>query len=178
MTTITNTPFISVTKGGSTPELVEGFIHEHNGNSGNKYDRNLDIKTIAKLVRTELAIEYPTTKGWKFSVKIERYAGGQSMNIFILSVPSDVFVYDALTYEAHFNTMNGEGGAWDAMRHTNQWKEIFASIEAIQNQYNYDNSDSQTDYFDVNFYGHVSLDSEIISYYKDAFGLLYGEFKF
>ena len=27
----------------------------------------------------------------------------------------------------------------------------------IVNQYNYDNSDSQTDYFDVNFYTHLNL---------------------
>ena len=178
MTTLSNTPFISVSKGTDAPVLIEGTIQEETNKAGSKYDRNLDIKDIAKLVRKELAAEYPTKDGWKFSVKIDRYAGGQSMDVFILSIPENVHAYDAEVYDIHFKTMNGEGGAWDAMKFTDSFKRKFDDIKAIQDQYNYDNSDTMTDYFDVNFYGHVSLDSEVISYYKDAFGLIYGEFKF
>ena len=178
MTTTTNTPFISVTKGGSTPILIEGTIQEETKKAGSKYDRDLDIKDIAKLVRKELATEYPIKEGWKFSVKIDRYAGGQSMDVSIISIPENVYAYDAEAYDIHFQIMNGEGGAWDAMKLTDNFKKILDDVKAIQDQYNYDNSDTMTDYFDVNFYGHVALDGDIINFYKSAFGLLYGEFKF
>ncbi len=40
-------------------------------------------------------------------------------------------------------------------------------VKEILNQYNYNNSDIMTDYFDVNFYSYFYLDSNLENKYKD-----------
>lgn len=123
---------------------------------GSKYDSKLDIATIAKLVRTEIkdAVKSGTLPALKTSVRISRYAGGQSLDVVILDCPVDVIndEHAAFDLEHGINVYN---------RHPllNQvGKNIQERLQAICDQYNYDRSDVQTDYFDVNFYGKVNWD--------------------
>ncbi len=131
--------------------------------TGNNYEltRNMDIKELSKLVKKELSIEFPE---WKFSVKIERFAGGQSMNVYIVDMPYNPFSEEAdAAYKADKHPD----------LHTNQRVELYnpkyladsKKINKIIKQYNYDDSDSQTDYFDVRYYSHLKLEDSIKAKY-------------
>jgi hypothetical protein len=123
---------------------------------GAKYDSSLDIVAIAKLVRAEIkaSIKAGTLPALKTSVKISRYSMGQSLDVTIMDCPADVVSDEYAAFDlAHgINVYN---------RHPflNQvGKNIQERLQAICDQYNYDRSDSQTDYFDVNFGGRVTWD--------------------
>jgi len=122
---------------------------------------NMDIKDIAKEIRSKLKKEFSSCS---FSVTIERYSMGQSMSIALMSAPFEAFIWQARedkkqyaqinhlwpgSYEEHlegkFYHLTPE--AWHCVKR----------IAEITNYYNFDDSDRQTDYFDVNF----SLDINI-----------------
>lgn len=109
---------------------------------GSKYKetKGLDIAEIAKLVRAEIKEKHP---GIKTSVRIERYAGGRSLNVEIKGVPFKIL-----------STPEGQ-------RYSLLANDLKKSIEGIVNQYNFDNSDSMTDYFHVRFYTHIEFDFKI-----------------
>jgi len=101
---------------------------------GSKYaeTKDMDIAEIAKLVRKEIKEFYSEMKGVKISVRIERYSMGQSMAIRISN-----------TGFARRTTMN------DQMRD---------ELKKIVDQYNYDDIDSMTDYYNVRFHGDVRIE--------------------
>jgi hypothetical protein len=107
-----------------------------NNFKGNKYTetQNLDIKEIAKLVRADLK----QFKDCKFSVSIERYSMGQSLNVYIMQTPFDVYEYIE-----------------EERKYTLRANNLVTEVKNILNQYNYDNSDSMTDYFDTRFYSDI-----------------------
>ena len=110
---------------------------------GNKYEqvKNLDIKDIAKLIRSDLE----QFKDCKFSVSIQRYSGGRSVHVKLMNTNNlKRFV------NIHYNSTDK-----DRFNFSKDFKE---KLESIINQYNYDNSDVMTDYFDVNFYSHIDID--------------------
>lgn len=94
--------------------------------TGTRYDKNLDIKDIAKMVRRDLKAEELTA-----SVRISRYAGGQSIHIDLKDTGLD--------------------------RRSEWARALVANVETIANAYNFDGSDHMTDYYNVNFYTHVSV---------------------
>jgi len=110
---------------------------------GNKYEqfKSMDIKEIAKFIRNDLK----QFKDCKFSVSIQRYSGGRSVHVKLMSSTNlKRFVnikYDS-TQETRFNFS----------------KDFKEKVESIINQYNYDKSDPMTDYFNVNFYSHFNID--------------------
>mgnify|MGYP003124182558 CR=1 FL=1 len=110
---------------------------------GNKYQevKNLDVKDIAKLIRTDLK----QFKDCKFSVSIQRYSGGRSVHVKLMSTTNlKRFV------NVHYNSTDK-----DRLNFSKDFKE---RLESIVNQYNYDKSDPMTDYFNVNFYSHIDID--------------------
>lgn len=122
-----------------------------NTKTGSKYlaTQNLDVSEIAKLLRTEIkdgvkAGELPTAK---YSVRIERFAGGQSIDISVKDIPFRI--------RATAAEKAAEQGAprWA----TPAARELEDKLEGMLQAYNRDDSDSQTDYFNVKFYGHVRL---------------------
>src|SRR3990167_9391515 len=136
--------------------------------------RELGIKEIASRVREQLKKEFP---GCKFSVTIERYSMGQSLTVALMAAPFEAFQnseskqygqlnqYQLLkdrpeNQECNGNALTAE--AWDTMKRAVQ----------ICNEYNYDNSDPVTDYFEVNFYMHIE-----IGRYDRPFSKLAGESK-
>ena len=88
-------------------------------------------------------------KECKWSVTSQYYSGGSSINIYLKESP----------YENKKNP-------YTEYHDRKEWKqENNLEVEAIINyastlmeSFNYDNSDSQSDYFCVNFYGHCSVD--------------------
>ena len=110
---------------------------------GNKYEqvKNLDIKEIAKLVRQDLK----KFSDCKFSVSIERFSGGRSLNVNLVDssdlkkftiFKSKYCDHPIVTFEPSFEN----------------------ELEGIIDQYNFDKSDIQTDYFHVNFYKELNID--------------------
>lgn len=104
---------------------------------GSNYKRDMSNKEIAATVKKHLSHRFPGTK-WSVTT-----AGYNSVNVYLVSAP----------YE------NAKG--CENMR---EWAEKSPELSAILDyakkllqSYNYDDSDSMTDYFDVNFYETVNI---------------------
>ena len=123
---------------------------------GSKYDPKLDVAAIAKLVRAEIkdAVKAGTLPKLKTSVRIDRYSGGQSLDVSIMDWGVDVINEEYV----RFWQLNGDN-VYNPNRQLNQLGiKIQERLEGIREQYNYNRSYVQTDYFDVNFYGRVTWD--------------------
>lgn len=118
-----------------------------NGIVGAKYQRGANIKDIAKLVRTEIKKALPN---FKYSITIERFSGGQAMNIKMVTAPNG-FVFAEENENYHPGGWGQDSEVWDTSKAYNK---VRRTVSQIVNAYNYDDSDTQTDYFDVNFYAH------------------------
>jgi len=128
---------------------------------GAKYEDGLDVKEIAKRVRKEIqaavkAGELP--KGLKASVRISRYSGGQSLYVKVTAVPRDFVVYNPERVRLDHEEPHR---FHDVPYLTPEARAVEKKIEALYGAYNYDGSEPQTDYFNVNFYGHVSWDYDL-----------------
>lgn len=143
-----------------------GKVQGDAGYSGHKFEgrayrqtRDLDIAEIAKLVRKELALEFP---GCEFSVKIDRFAGGQSLDVYIADVDFDA-LSDELKRWLDGGKTYDEFARQEMLRAPSGMRPYFndryfafeKKVSKILNQYRMDDSDSMTDYFHTNFYGHV-----------------------
>ena len=112
---------------------------------GNKYEatRDLDVAEIAKLIRKDLKAAFP---GSKFSVRTRRFAGGCAIDTELKSWAGDLSEIVTVKPEKICGVTE-----WKFTRNLD-------AINAIVEAYNFDNSDSMTDYFDegkvVLFEGH------------------------
>ena len=120
---------------------------------GINYQAGMDIKDIAKEVRKMLKAEMPE---FKFAVRIERYAGGQSLNIGIKEVPAGFrFVREnPKDFERDYRPM-----VW-----TEELRDAQEKARAIGLRFNYDGSEIQFDYFDVNYYCHAFVEFQSPAY--------------
>lgn len=124
-----------------------------------KYDTNLSVKEIAKLIRGELK----QFKGCKFSVVKEH---SNCINIEIKEVPFKPYIsqyYEAKAsdnWEAYHEYRRGlaSNEEWHRSGYTKEWQFLMDQVEKIANAYNFDDSDSMTDYFHVNYYCFVKYD--------------------
>lgn len=82
--------------------------------TGSKYVAGMDLKDIAKLVRADLKAKFC---GFTFSVRVERYSGGQALHVDIKAVPV---------------------GVLNATR-----PELFKRVQAVVDAYNYDNCEDE-----------------------------------
>ena len=134
------------------PRPMPAYCDPANEVRGKLYDRNLDVKEIAKRMRQAIKAELP---GVKCSVKISRYSGGQAIDISLR--------------EASFNTkpiipMQQWYEERDRAGIMRSWKENFeramvqamARLKQIHGRWNRDNSDNMSDYFNINYYGSVT----------------------
>lgn len=119
-----------------------------------------DIKTIAAEARQKLAAEFPACK---FSVRIQRYSGGQSMTVALMSAPASPFAKpedypDAYAQLSEYVIKNSDGEwAANGCTLTPKAAAMFKRVIEIANTHNWDRSDIQSDYFDVNFYLHLEI---------------------
>jgi Large polyvalent protein associated domain 29 len=105
------------------------------------------VKEIAAEVRNELKKEFPACK---FSVRSDAI----SMDVSLMSAP-----FNPLTDEA-------ERDYYQQINHyyvsesrflTEEGKELLQKVCKIANRKNWDHSDCQVDYFDVNYYFHLEV---------------------
>ena len=145
---------------------------------------SMDIKDTAKQVKQQLKIEFPRCA---FSVTIERYSMGQSLHVCLMKSNFKVIRYFKdisemalfkYTNDGHYSReqiekmqlekyhqLNDKSfyygydpDSWNnGVFLTKQGYDLFKRVCEIVNHYNYNDSDIQTDYFDVNFYFHLNI---------------------
>lgn len=125
---------------------------------GARYERGLDVKTIAVRVRDDIKAGVKAgalPKGLKCSVRISRYSMGQSLDVSVKLAPGITIINPA--YIAAKAAVPNE---WprDIGRTTDEASALLEELRGIVSAYNYDGSDSQTDYYDVNYAMHVGID--------------------
>jgi hypothetical protein len=159
-------------------EAAPRFHYTQGAWEGSNYKLGLGIAEIAKVVRKELKIEFPKCT---FSVRIERYAGGQSLNVHLMSGP-----FTAIRCEYDHNHATNEkterpcdkqhtqlneytfndGYAetmWKPAGYNNgaglteeAWKAMHY-VKRLCASFNFNDSDAQIDYFHTNFYMHLNI---------------------
>jgi hypothetical protein len=125
------------------------------GTTGSKYEvtKDLDLAQVAKLVRADIKATQKAgflPAGLECSVRISRYSMGQSLDVRITAAPFVVYVPE------HQVDANRDAGVRCPFL-TRSAVAAFDVIEAIVEAYNRDRSDTQSDHFDVRFYGHVEF---------------------
>lgn len=120
-----------------------------NGWEGSRYDGNLSTTDISARVRVYAKERY---KDYKFSVRTEYYSGGSSIYIKLVSGPVPAFKEDAP--RPYISTMSNISEKFGL---TSEVYAVLSDVVAYCNSFNYDDSDSMTDYFDTNFYLHINV---------------------
>jgi len=140
-------------------------VSDNNRKGDDKMDKYRDIKEIAKDIRRQLRKEFPECK---FSVTIDRYSMGQSLNIALMSAPFAAFAQDV---DANGNQFAGDYAQLNQYQLRKEPDEyicngVYLTPEAwavmkradeIQRQYNWNKSDLRTGYHDVKFYFHPKI---------------------
>lgn len=129
-------------------------LHQPNSTKGNKYEKVADkpLKDIAKMIKKEIKQEFPDIK---VSVTSDTYTGGQSITAKIKEYPyelnTDAFKeYKETDQRQTFKRWTRENNK-PHQRRTDKAKDVLDGIKQIAYQYNYDNSNIQTDYYDKHF---------------------------
>lgn len=160
-----NIEIIKVVDKKTGKEIPPAMGSKLNGNQG-------DVKAIASAVRKEIKAKLA---GYKFSVV---KASSNSIRVNLTSIPDDVNLYSAefVEYLKSGDTspffgaqrMNANGKVSSNNRYSDSVGNALDMAEAIANQYNWDRSDSMTDYFDVNFYLSVNVDNDLVRERKEV----------
>ena len=125
--------------------------------SGAKVGEYKDITDIAKAVREFVKTKYPKSK---FSVTTEKYSGGRSLSVTLLSAPFNPIVDDkfwsvSTDNKKYYSVNQFYIETSEAL--SGEAKKMFSEIQQFYNQFNYNNSDPQTDYFSVGFYETLAI---------------------
>lgn len=136
------------------------------GYSGNKFvggrvaqeprERVYDAAVIARETRKHIkeAVRWGALPAeYTYSVNTSKFSMGQSIRIGVSGMPDSKHYVE-----------REPGFAYGASAHS---REVHEVLEMIGNQWNVDDSDSQTDYFDVTYYLHVDIDSEHMTRFRD-----------
>ncbi|WP_051898623.1 hypothetical protein [Sciscionella sediminilitoris] len=86
----------------------------------------------------------------KYSVRTEHFSGGGSIDIVIRNIPAEWGW-----------TIKSDDFGQEHKVATPAMRALFEAIRDIHRAYNYDDSDSQLDHFNTNYYGHVETDPRI-----------------
>lgn len=121
---------------------------------GSLYTQGMTTKECAaeirKVLRRLSRSKHSPLSGADVSVRMARFAGGSSIDVTV-TVPYPVRVED--DDAEGWNRQDGKRWPWltDRARAAKQ------TAEELHNAYNFDGSDSQVDYFHVNYYGTVEI---------------------
>lgn len=127
---------------------------------GSRYaeTRDLDIREVAKLVRKDIKAAKKAgklPKELKTSVRISRFAGGQSLDVRLSGIPAlNPSYLCALARDPY----NHSAVRYHIPRLLPAMTEAQKLIKGIVSAYNMDDSDSMTDYFCNRFYSDVEVD--------------------
>lgn len=146
---------------------------------GSNYKKveNMRTSDIAKLIKQDFKKEFP---GCKISVKSQVYSGGAAIHAYITYLSGQVFsdaflAYStdpivAINYQLFYEYCQNHN--LQNKRFTEEAQKIADRLEKIGNSYNYDNSDTQSDYWENHFFyfsgitEHNFLEAEKLEYCK------------
>ena len=131
-----------------TAESTRNEFYTQNGWKGDKYDRNLDIKTIAKLVREQLKKEFSDCK---FSVRKSEFSGGCSLDVTIKETSKNIYA------DSNNNIINYQIGNAYHEELTSYGNKLITRVWEIIDQYRFSDCDGMIDYFNTNFYPSLTL---------------------
>lgn len=127
---------------------------------------NADVTDIAKAMRADIkaAVRAGLLPAGKYQVRTHRYAGGQSIDI-AATIPGAWIdcqgqrYYTAVDGVPRMDTCTYcEDFPWQSHRSLTEDAAVaLMTLERIHGAYNYDNSDTITDYFDRRYYGTVQV---------------------
>ena len=130
---------------------------------GKKYNPELKVKDIAKLVKKEIKEKY---KNIKVSARTRNYSS-IDINVELpkeqyKAVDEDDLTKGAIYYDVEMRARREGKTIPEFLKDRNilnkEAKAIEKDIDAMLLAYNYDGSDIMTDYFDKNFYGFVNIE--------------------
>jgi hypothetical protein len=128
----------------------------------------LGAAEIAKRVRGDLknAVKLGLLPDVKMWVRSDSFSGGQSVDVWIdyrgpVSCPECQGRRSSATYAGQHGDLCQTCAAWECgnpgWMHPDA-RPVYAFASWLLNAYNYDGSEIQVDYFDVNYYGNVHLE--------------------
>lgn len=126
-----------------------------------------DYSAIAKLIRADIkeAIRLGMLPGTPadYSIRSSSYSGGGSIEVTIL-FPELWVTCTGTTPGESYGCGNqfcvGQGGTEEHKVLSAEGRNIKKLVEWLHGRYNYDGSDSMTDYFDVRYYGIVQVEDQ------------------
>ncbi len=130
---------------------------------GQYYDSNLEIKQITKNIRKEL--KALTKLGFKFSVRSHWGTTTVTIRVNILIVPEDwILLNPHYDQELAWKISVGRISSWETDkdprgRYTELGKQFWQTLTTLCNQWNYDNSDSYSDYYDNRYFLQIKAPS-------------------
>lgn len=125
--------------------------------TGTKYQSNRDTAEVAKLLRQDIKRAQKDGKlpaSLKVSVRISRFSMGSSIDVMVQAAPIQIHASD---FVAHHVRTNGRE-LWDGQRYTKGARNLLETLEAMGEEYQRMDRDSQADYCNTNFYLHVKFD--------------------
>lgn len=130
---------------------------------GSKYDRARSTNDIAKAIREDIkaAMKKPATDAWalpkglKVSVRVQKFAGGCSIDANITAFEGPLHNLAAVLWS---EALPNEPQAFPWF--TKEVARVLAILKGLMDAYNFDKSDTQSDYFHVRFYDHQGVDSD------------------
>lgn len=158
-----------------TAEGTRRQFYTMNGWEGSRYDGNLSLKEIAKIVRAYVKEKYPL---YKFSVRTSYASMCQELHVDLKESPVEIYKtaeelnsedkhefwkkaeccgFWTLTswskeeFAAEYKRITAEhGNFYKVLNEVTQ--SVVADVDGLVNSYNYSDCGGMTDYFDVNFY--------------------------
>jgi len=126
--------------------------------------KDLDLTEVAKRVRVNLKNAQdmeclPPEMTW--TVNVRRFAGGQAIDVVLTGMPDSWTYKQPGLAEDYLNRVPRHGGLTEQAEAAREW------AKAMLQSYNRDDSDVQTDYFDVHFYGDVTLHDEAAQWWDN-----------
>lgn len=171
--------------GEEEPTKEPTFNYTGHGWEGKNYnsDNPLNLKDIAKLLKTQFKKEFPKCK---FSVQIERYSMGQSLHISLMEAPFEAIINKGSIKNDKFISIEEQGYKLEKYAQLSQYrfKESYADNAThaywpdgwnngailtqqawdimkraceLATSFNFDDSDGMIDYFHTNFYLHLNI---------------------
>ena len=129
-----------------------------------------DTTKIAKIVRQQIKKEIPNCK---FSVTSKWFSMGSEISVSLMTAPFPVFAqgvdcngnkrlddYAQLNHfqlRRDFDYDRRDPGICNGVFLTPEAWDVLQRADEIANLHNWDNSDIQTDYFDVNYYFNINI---------------------
>lgn len=119
-----------------------------NGWVGENYDSNLTTKDITAKIRLYLKKEFPECK---FSVTKENSTFTDSIYIDLMEAPEDVLIEKKDCAQVNYYWID------ESKKLTEYGKKLLKNVVSFAQSYNYDDSDTMTDYFDTGFYLNIGV---------------------